>query len=70
VSAKNHADYAEQAEFCREMARRSDSSQRKAEWLRLANLWLSLAHLPAAGSAHRDPVLQAIINCSLDKGSE
>lgn len=35
--------YLGQAAFCRDMAGRSESLERKAEWLRLACLWLSLA---------------------------
>jgi hypothetical protein len=35
--------YLGQATFCRDMAGRSESLERKAEWLRLACLWLSLA---------------------------
>ena len=62
-----HAEYVEQAGFCREMAEHSPSPERKAEWLRLAKLWDSLSQLTAV-PRHKDPIMQAIIQDSAEKG--
>jgi hypothetical protein len=69
VSTK-HAEYLEQAAFCRDMAERSASPERKTEWLRLAKLWHSLSEQSATAPERQDPVLQAIIKSSSDKGTE
>lgn len=65
-----HAEYLEQVALCRDMAERSPSPERKTEWLRLAKLWLSLSEQSAAAPDQEDPVLQAIIKSSSEKGTE
>jgi len=43
-----YVEYLLQAKFCRDMAERSGSFERKAEWLRLARQWISLGEPKAA----------------------
>src|SRR5690242_17170051 len=53
------SEYLQQAIFCRDMAKRAQSADRKAIWLDLAGKWLSLG-MPAAGNDWVDTLITGI----------
>ncbi len=54
-----HAEYVEQAEYCKHMADRAAREEQKAAWLGLASKWLALTE-QRAGADRLNAVIQSI----------